>query len=183
MFRFIKRLILLTLVLVIALIAVILFLPKNYEREHIVNIARPKSEVFRMAQNLKTWNLMAMAEGLDIKMPDKLPSPVQIQGVQTDSLLAMFRGLGELADIRCRIIETDEPNRLQMELTGGPLNGLKPELTFKEVDDKTTLVALKEAYQFEGWMGGLKAFSARFAMDKVNAQNLENLKKICEQTR
>ncbi|MCB0834341.1 MAG: hypothetical protein KDC45_12820 [Bacteroidetes bacterium] len=180
MFRFIRRLVTLAIVLVVVLVLVIVFLPRKYEREYLVHIDKPRPLVFERAKNLKSWNLAATMDGIDLDMAKGLNTPDGLPGV--DSLRDALKGFAELANIQCKLIRVEEPQSLVYELVGGPLDGLKPKMTFMEVEDKSTLVSLTESYQFVGLLGGIKAFSAKFAMDKLNARNMENLKTLCENT-
>lgn len=182
-FRWIKNLILFILFMIIVLFVIIFILPKEYSGEVGMDIRASREDVFVQAQNLSHWHIAAMLGGISFDqfdIPKDINSQVQIPGVNVDTMLAGVKDAAQSLKMKIRLVKTESPSRIVYAVNGGPLNGMEPEILLFELDNKNTKVTIKEKFAFVGLMGGVKAFSARFGMSKLNTGSLENLKKLCE---
>ena len=185
LFRWIKNLILFIIFTFIVLVAIIVFLPKEYSSETGIDIRASRETVFSKAQDLSRWHIAAMMNGISLDqfdIPKDINSQVQIPGINVDTMLTGLKDAAESLKMRIRLVKSESPARIIYVVEGGPLNGMQPEVLFFELDQNNTKVTIKESFVFAGLMGGIKAFSVRMGMNKLNSSSLESLKKICEQT-
>jgi hypothetical protein len=186
LFRWIRNLVLLLVILIVLLFVVIVFLPKDYHGEVGIDIRSSRKEVFAKAQELSRWHLAAMFNGIDfdtMDIPMNIQSQIPVPGVNVDSVLSDIRDAAQSLKMKIKMVDSEFPSRVVYVVEGGPMNGMKPEILLYELNESHTKVAIKETFRFPGLLGGIKAFSVRFGMNKLNMTSLENLKKTCEQGR
>lgn len=186
LFRWIKNLILFTVFLVVLLVAVIVFLPKEYHGEVGVDIHASRKEVFTKTQELSRWHIAAMFGGItldNMDIPKDIQTQIPVPGLNMDTLFSDIKGAAQSLKMKIKLLESESPSRIVYMVEGGPMDGMKPEVLLYELDEGHTKVTIKESFRFSGLLGGIKAFSVRFGMNKVNMTSLENLRKICEQGR
>ncbi|MBL7993836.1 hypothetical protein JNM05_00550 [bacterium] len=186
LFRWIKNLILFVVFIVVVLVVIIFFLPKEYSSETGIDIRASREDIFGKAQNLQRWHVVAMMGGIsfdNFDIPQDINSQVQIPGVNVDTMLAGVRDATKLLKMNVAFVKSDSPSRIVYKVFGGPLNGMEPEVLLFELDEKNTKVTIKEKFTFGGLWGGIKVLSVRIGMNKLNVSSLENLKKLCEQSK
>ncbi len=172
--------------MIVLAIVVVVFLPKQYQGETGIDIRLSRKDVFDKAQDLKRWHTAAMLGGVSfdsMEIPRDIHSQIPVPGVNIDSLFAEVKDAAQSLKMKVKPLRTEFPSRIMYEVEGGPLHGMNPEILLFELDGQNTKVTIRESFEFRGLMGGIKAFSVRLAMNKLNAASLENLKKICEQGR
>jgi hypothetical protein len=179
MFRFIKRLIFLVLLMGIVAWVASVFLPKTYEAESSILIRASKPQIFAQATQLESWNLLSIYGEFptDFELPDK---PVSGADPLIDSLVSSVRQHAETMKVRCRITVSEEPDRIVFEAEGGPVHGLQAEIVLVKHDQEFTRVTMNERLRFEGFFGSLKALAARHGGIRLQERSLQNLKKQCE---
>lgn len=184
LFRWIKNLILFVVIMIIALVVVIVFLPREYNNESGIDIRASRENVFSKAQNLSHWHVAAMMNGISLdqfEIPKNINSHVQIPGVNVDTMLTGIKDAAQSLKMRIRLVKSEPPTRIIYNVEGGPLNGMQPEVLFFELDGNNTKVTIKESFSFTGLWAGLHVIIVRMGMNKLNSGSLETLKKLCEQ--
>ncbi len=174
MFKFIKHL----LFFVIILLGLLFVLSKTYDSETRIEINAPQEKVFAHAQKLSEWNTAAAAGG--IAYNGFHLAEYNIPGLNVDSLISNVSGLAKFLNITCESVKVQPPGLIVFRIHGGPKNGVEPEVLVDKMDEKRTRVTLKEQFRFESFFGSLDALLAKYGSGKSNEENLERLKKICE---
>ncbi|MBL7960824.1 hypothetical protein JNL27_11360 [bacterium] len=183
LFRWIKNLILFVVFMIVVLVVIIFILPKEYNSETGIDIRASRDVIFAKAQHLQRWHMVAMMGGIsfdNFDIPKDINSQVQIPGVNVDTMLAGVRDATQMLKMKVALVKADSPSRIVYKVSGGPLNGMEPEVLLFELDKNNTKVTIKEKFTFSGLLGGIKVLSVRIGMNKLNVSSLENLKKLCE---
>lgn len=183
-FRWIKNLILFIAFLIIALVVIIFFLPKEYNSEVGIDIRASREDIFTKAQFLPRWHVVAMMGGIsfdNIDIPKDINSQVQIPGVNVDTMLAGMRDATQSLKMKVKLVKAEFPSRIVYAVDGGWLSGMEPEILLFELDKKNTKVAIKEKFTFIGMWASVRVLIVKFRMNKLNDSSLKNLKNLCEQ--
>lgn len=177
MFRFIKRIVFLCLLLGAAALLAAVFLPNTCRIESTVIIAAAKTDVFDRARDIQAWHLIAM-------YGDFPTDPNLSKGTDPwiDSMVSKARRGAEHLKVRCRVVRLEAPDLVVYEVDGGPIHGLTGEIVLVREDEHSTKAILKEELRFSGFFGSLKAATVRLGGSHLQNQSLENLKKLCEMT-
>jgi hypothetical protein len=171
--------------MIIALVVVIVFLPKEYNNETGIDIRTSREAAFSKAQDLSRWHTAAIMNGISLDnfdIPKDINSHVQIPGINVDTMLTGIKDAAQSLKMRIRLVKSESPTRIIYIVEGGPLNGMQPEVLFFELDGNNTKVTIKESFTFTGLWAGLRVIMVRVGMNKLNSSSLETLKKLCEQT-
>ncbi len=177
MFRFIKRIVILCLLLGTAALLAAVFLPNTCRIESTVIIAAAKVDVFERAKDIQDWHLIAM-------YGDFPTNPDLTRGTDPwiDSMVSKARRGAENLKVRYRVVRLEAPDLIIYEVDGGPIHGLAGEIVMVKENEYSTKAILKEELRFSGFFGSLKAVAARLGGSHLQNQSLENLKRICEKT-
>jgi hypothetical protein len=180
MFKFIRRLFYLAIILIVLVIILILVFPNQYQKESTIEILASVEKTYKSAEQLSQWNLMAMLGGAT-SVGNTLPDQAKLPTGQLDQLMGDLKNQIGGMDIKVTIVKSDISKLLIYRVDGGPMSGIQPELYFYKVDDNKTRVVYKESFIFTGWFGSVKAFLAKYGTEKIIDNSLANLKKISEQ--
>lgn len=180
MFKWLRRLIVLALIIVVAGLILIVMFPNRYEKETMIEINAPADIVFSRAEKLEQWNMYAMLSGYAGSVKD-IKGKGQIPAGDLDQYTGAIKDQIGSLDMKVLIVKSDCPKLLSYRIDGGPMNGIQPEMIFTKIDEQKTRVTHKESYIFSGFFGSIKAFAAKYGTGKLTENGLTNLKKISEQ--
>lgn len=176
-----KRILIFFLVVAVIGLIALLVLPKSYEIEESIDIGAAQYSVFNVVKNLRNWIPLAMMGNLptgNTKIPAHVQKQMDARGM--GQMMSGMQGASGIMKMKFKVIAVEPPKKIQYEIEGGPLSGIKPEVLIEKVEAKLSKVTIHETYEFEGFFGGLRALAARFGSAKMHRSNLEKLKKRCE---
>jgi hypothetical protein len=180
MFKWLRRLIFLSIIIIVIGLILILMFPNHYEKESTIEINAPVEKVFAHAEKLDQWNMFAMLSGYTGSMKD-IKGAGTIPADQLDQYAGKIKDQIGSLDMKVIMVKTDFPKLLSYKIEGGPMSGIQPEMVFTKLDDQKTRVTHKESFIFTGFFGSIKAFAAKYGTGKLTENGLTNLKKISEQ--
>ncbi len=180
MFKFIRRLIYLAVILFIVGFLLIIMFPNHYEKESVIDIDAPAEKVFTNAEKLGQWNMYAMLSGYT-EMTKQSGDKTKPANDPVDRYAGQIKNQIGSMEMKVSLVKADYPRSLSYKIEGGPMNGMQPEMYFAKIDDKKTRVTHKERYMFSGFFGSIKAFAAKYGTGRLTENGLTNLKKISEQ--
>jgi len=184
-----KKVLIVVLAIVAIVVIAILALPGAYTLEEGIEIGAPQPAVFAIASQPNRWNMLGMMATMG-SMPAMPTGQMQLPKEMRDTmpggmdLGSMMEGMQKIqktmGSVKIKVKSSAAPGKIVFKIEGGPMDSMEPEMSIERKADRITLVAIRESYTFQGVFSGVKAITAKMASKKLNATNLQNLKRVCE---